>query len=156
VVGHAFHPATKVAVCHTPYVIVDITADLAFAVTDDQADTLTGHGPPELGYEGSLLTPNRLSSAAAAAVSSRTGVEVWRDGRGFRQTLVGLRPVEPPAEFAALAGAGTRVAFVFDPAFFGSATITNDIATLDFHGPDCADAGGPVRSSSGITEAGIA
>jgi DNA gyrase/topoisomerase IV subunit B len=143
VVGHAFHPATAVAVCHTPHVVVDITADLAFAVTDDQADTLIGDDSPRLGYEGSLLTPNRLSSAAAAAVSSQTLIEVWRDGQGFRQTLIGLRPVEPPAPFSAPPGAGTRATFVLDPAFFGSATITTDIAALDVHGPDCADAGGP-------------
>jgi hypothetical protein len=56
VVGHAFHPAAKVAASHSPHVVADITADLTFAVTDDQADTLTGPGAPRLGYEGSLLT----------------------------------------------------------------------------------------------------
>ena len=144
VVGHAFHPAAAVATRHTPHVAADITADLAFAVTDDQAETLTDHHfLPRLGYEESLLTHTRLTSAAAAAVSSRTVVEVWRDGRGFRQTLVGLRPVEPPAEFLCPTGAGTRVAYVLDPAFFGSAAITTDIAALDVHGPYCTDAVGP-------------
>ena len=142
VVGHAFHPAAKVAARHTPHVVAEITADLAFAVTDDQADTLTGTGVPQLGYEGSLLTADRWSSAAAAAVSSRAVVEVWRAGQGFRQTLVGLRPVEPPAEFDAPAGAGTRVVFILDPAYFGSSVITSDIAALDVHGPYCAEAVG--------------
>jgi DNA gyrase/topoisomerase IV subunit B len=142
VVGHAFHPAAKVAASHTPHVVAEITADLAFAVTDDQADTLTGTGVPRLGYEGSLLTADRWSSAAAAAVSSRAVVEVWRAGQGFRQTLAGLRPVEPPAEFDAPAGAGTRVVFILDPAFLGSSVITTDIATLDVHGPYCTEAAG--------------
>ncbi|ADL48501.1 hypothetical protein [Micromonospora aurantiaca (nom. illeg.)] len=139
VVGHAFHPATIVAASHTPDVVAEINADLIFSVTDDQADVLTGRGMPKLGYHGSLLTSERWSSAAAAAVSSQTTVEVWRHGHGFRQRLVGLRPVEPPAEFAAPAGAGTRVAFVLDPAYFGSAAITTDIASLDVHGPDCTN-----------------
>jgi hypothetical protein len=142
VMGHAFHPAAKVAASHTPHVVVDIIANLAFAVTDDQADTLAGPGLPRLGYEGSLLTADRWSSAAAAAVSSRTVVEVWRAGRGFRQTLVGLRPVEPPAEFDAPVGAGARAAFTLDPGFFGSSVITTDIATLDVHGPYCTEAAG--------------
>src|SRR5690349_19887811 len=77
VVGHAYHPAARVAASHTPHVLVDITAGLAFAVIDDQADTLTRSGGPRLGYEGSLLTADRWSAAAAAAVSSRTVVEVW-------------------------------------------------------------------------------
>ncbi|MEU4623345.1 hypothetical protein AB0G04_25660 [Actinoplanes sp. NPDC023801] len=163
VVGHAFHPAAKVAASHTPHVVADINADLAFAVTDDQADTLTEPGLPRLGYEGSLLTAERWSSAAAAAVSSRAVVEVWRAGRGFRQTLAGLRPVEPPTEFDAPSGAGTRVAFTLDAAFFGSSVITTDIAALDVHSPCCAEAAGAGevmvrdhRSGSGSTERRIA
>lgn len=142
VVGHAFHPATRVAASHSPDVVAEITADLVFSVTDDQADVLTGPGMPRLGYYDSLLTSERWSSAAAAAVSSQTTVEVWRHGHGYRQRLVGLRPVEPPAEFSAPVGAGTRVAFVLDPAYFGSAAITTDIAGLDVHGPDCTDTTG--------------
>ncbi|MFF5081522.1 hypothetical protein ACFY36_31120 [Actinoplanes sp. NPDC000266] len=163
VVGHAFHPAARVAASHTPHVVADITADLAFAVTDDQADTLTGPGVPRLGYEGSLLTAERWSSAAAAAVSTQTVVEIWRDGRGFRQTLVGLRPAEPPTEFGPPAGAGTRVIFNLDAAFFDSSVITTDIAALDVHGPYCADVAGPGevivrdhRGANGPTERRIA
>jgi DNA gyrase/topoisomerase IV subunit B len=138
----AFHPAAKIAASHTPHVVVEITADLEFSVTDDQADALTGTGVPELHYEGSLLTAGRWSSAATAALSSRAVVEVWRAGQGFRQTLVGLRPVEAPAEFDAPEGAGTRVVFSLDPAFLGSSVITTDIATLDVHGPHCTEAAG--------------
>ncbi|MEV4481509.1 hypothetical protein [Micromonospora coxensis] len=145
VVGHAFHPATRVAASHTPDVIAEITADLVFSVADDQADVLTGRGLPKLGYYDSLLTPERWSSAAAAAVSSQTVVEVWRHGHGFRQSLNGLRPVEPPAEFPAPNGAGTRVAYTLDPAYFGSAVITTDLASLDVHGPHCTNVTGPGR-----------
>jgi DNA gyrase/topoisomerase IV subunit B len=142
VVGYAFHPAATVAAGHTPHVVVEITADLGFSVTDDQAEALTGTGVPQLYYEGSLLAAGRWSSAATAALSSRAVVEVWRAGQGFRQTLVGLRPVEPPAEFDAPSGAGTRVVFILDPAFLGSSVITTDIATLDVHGPHCTEAAG--------------
>ncbi|RBJ08187.1 hypothetical protein DRA43_06880 [Micromonospora provocatoris] len=137
VVGHAFHPATRIAASHTPHVLAEITADLAFSVADDQADLLTGQGVPKLGYYDSLLTTDRLSSAAAAAVSAQTVVEVWRDGRAFRQTLIGLQPVAPPAEFPAPADAGTRVAYVLDAGYFGSAAITTHLASLDVHGPHC-------------------
>ncbi|MEU4771594.1 hypothetical protein [Micromonospora sp. NPDC023644] len=143
VVGHAFHPPTRVAASHTPDVVAEITADLVFSVTDDQADILTGRGMPKLGYYDSLLACDRWSSAAAAAVSAQTVVEVWRHGHGFRQSLIGLRPVEPPAEFSAPAGAGTRVAYILDPAYFGSAAITTDLASLDVHGPHCANTTGP-------------
>ncbi|MFG1780243.1 hypothetical protein ACGFIR_13925 [Micromonospora sp. NPDC049051] len=143
VVGHAFHPATRVAASHTPDVVAEVIADLVFSVTDDQADILTGRGMPKLGYNDSLLTSDRWLSAAAAAVSSQTTVEVWRHGHGFRQSLIGLRPVEPPAEFSAPAGAGTRVAFVLDPTYVGSSAITTDLASLDLHGPHCTDTTGP-------------
>ncbi len=95
VVIDAFHPAARVAAGHAPHVVADITADLAFAVTDDQAQ-LDPSGNAVLGYEKSMLTPERWLYAAAASVSTRTVVEVWQDGRGFRQTLAGLRPVEAP------------------------------------------------------------
>ncbi|MEV4539086.1 hypothetical protein AB0J82_35465 [Asanoa sp. NPDC049518] len=143
VVRDAFHPATRVAASHVPSVVVEITADLAFSVADDQAETLAGRDLPKFGYFGSLLTPVRLASAAAAAVSTETTVEVWRDGRGFRQRLLGLRPAEEPAPFAAPGGSGTRVAYLLDPAYFGSALITAITAGLDLHGPQCTERAGP-------------
>jgi len=94
VVAHAFHPGTRVAACHVPHVVAEVLAGLAFSVADDQAETLADQDVPQLGYYDSLLTPVRWSSAAAAALSSQTTVEVWRDGRGFRQRLIGARPVE--------------------------------------------------------------
>jgi hypothetical protein len=125
---HALHPSAALAPDHTPRVYAEITADLAFTVTDDQADL--GRG-----YFGSLLTPHRWASAAAAAVSVRTLVEVWKDGRGRRQELAGLRPVGSPADYAAPAGAGTRMSFELAPA----APIAADLAALDVHGdPECA------------------
>jgi DNA gyrase/topoisomerase IV subunit B len=143
VVGHAVHLAAKVAAGHAAHVVADVTADLAFTVTDDQADLPTGQDDtPRYGYEESLLTNDRWVTAATAAVSSQTIVEVWQDGRGFRQTLVGLRPVEPAQAFSAPTGAGTRVAHILDPDFFGSAIITTDLADLDPRGPHCVDAVG--------------
>jgi hypothetical protein len=101
VVGHAFHPATRVAGSHVPNVVAEGTADLAFSVTDDQAETLADQDLPQLGYYGSLLTPVRWSSAAAAAVASQTTVEVCGTGAASGQRLIGARPVEPPVPFAA-------------------------------------------------------
>jgi DNA gyrase/topoisomerase IV subunit B len=100
---------------HVAPAVVDITDDLAFSVTDGQAQ-----GP---GYNGTLLPPGRWSTAAAASVSLRTTVAVWHDGHGLRQTLAGVEPVESPTEFRPPPGAGTRVAFLLDPAFFGSSVL---------------------------------
>lgn len=76
VAGHGFHPATRVAAIHSTHVVADITGDLAFAVTDNLAgDDRSGN--VALGYESTMLTPERWSSAAVAAVSSHTTVEVW-------------------------------------------------------------------------------
>jgi hypothetical protein len=144
VVGGAFHPPAKVAPVHSPVVVAEITADLAFSVTDNRADALTGEGTPRQGYYGSLLTSNRWKSAAASAVSARTTVDVWRDGRGLRQELAGLRPTGPPTEFAGPAGEGTRVAYLLDTGYLDPASaITTDLGGLDLHGPGCAPPAGP-------------
>lgn len=144
VLGHALHPATSVAPAHTLRARAEISADLEFSVADDQADPFDGQGLPRLGYYGSLLGPDRWISAAAAAVSSRAVVEVWRDGRGFHQTLAGLRPIGPPEELEARDGRGTRVTLELDPAYFGpSAAISTDLGSLDLHGPHCTEPGGP-------------
>jgi hypothetical protein len=65
IVGHAYHPATKAAASHVPNVVATVTADLAFSVTEDQAETLAEQDLPQLGHYDSLLTPVRWSSAAA-------------------------------------------------------------------------------------------
>lgn len=97
-----------------------------------------------LGYYGSLLGSGRWLSAAGAVVSSRAVVEVWREGRGFRQELARLRPTRAPEEFETPPDSGTRVAFEPDPAYFGSgAAVTADLSALDLHGPYCTERGGP-------------
>ena len=144
VLGHVLHPATSVAPAHTLRACAEISADLAFSVIDDQANPFDEQGLPRLGYYGSLLGPDRWISAAAAAVSSRAVVEVWRDGRGFHQVLAGVRPVGPPEELEAGDGCGTRVTFELDPAYFGPrAAISTDLRSLDLHGPDCTEPSGP-------------
>ncbi|WP_157435608.1 hypothetical protein [Actinospica robiniae] len=71
-------------------------------------------------------------------------VEVWRDGRGFRQELVGIRPAGPPEEAEARDGCGTHVAFELDPSYFGSsAAISTDLNSLELHGPHCTELSAP-------------
>ncbi|GII58948.1 hypothetical protein Pth03_73370 [Planotetraspora thailandica] len=140
VVGHALHPATRVGPPHTARAHAEISADLAFSVEDDLTDALDDQGRPRPGYYDSLLGPDRWLSGAAAALSGRTVVEVWRDGRGFRQELAGLRPLGAPEEFEPSAGGGTRLSCELDPALFapGSA-ITTDLDSLDLHGTHCPE-----------------
>ncbi|MFJ9815151.1 hypothetical protein ACIRU3_07735 [Streptomyces sp. NPDC101151] len=145
VLAHALHPAARLAPNHSRRITAVIHGDLAFTVTDDLPDALDdGPDRPRLGYYGALLGPDRWAGAAAAALSTRALVEVWRDGHGIRQELVGIRPTAQPAGFAPPAGAGTRVACTLDPACFapGSA-ITTDLDGLDLHGPYCEEPPGP-------------
>jgi DNA gyrase/topoisomerase IV subunit B len=144
VLGHALHPAAGVAPSHTLRARAEISADLAFSVMDDQANPFDAQGLPRLGYYGTLFGPDRWISAAAAAVSSRAVVEIWRDGRGFHQELAGLRPVGPPEELEARDGCGTRVTFELDPAYFGpNVAISTDLGSLDLHSPHCTEPSGP-------------
>ena len=110
VVCHAFHPANAVGPDHRPRVVAEVTGALTFTVTDDHAETLPDSGEPALGFRDSLLTVTRWSSAAAAALTTRTVVEIWRDGRGLRQELAGAQPLSPPVPFVPSAGSGSRVA----------------------------------------------
>lgn len=142
--GVRLHPAARVAAPHALRIRAEVSGDLAFAVEDDRADALDGLGSARPGYHGSLLGPERWVSAAAAAVCSRTVVEVWRDGRGLRQELAGLRPLTEPREVDAPAGAGTRVRFELAGAYFGDGrVITADLTSLDLHGPYCDNPAGP-------------
>jgi DNA gyrase/topoisomerase IV subunit B len=144
VLAHGLHPAARVAAAHTLQVKAEITGDLAFMVSDDRADALGGPGAVRLGYYGSLLGADRWAAAAAAAVSSRTVVEVWRDGLGLRQELAGLRPVTEPQDIDPPPGSGTRVSFELDRAYFGHGqAIAADLTSLDLHGPHCNDPAGP-------------
>ncbi|NUT96429.1 MAG: hypothetical protein HOY78_30815 [Saccharothrix sp.] len=137
VLGHSLHPAAAVGPPHTARAHAEVRGDFEFAVTDDLADR------SDLGYHGTLLGPSRLDAALAAALSTRTTVEVWRDGRGRRQELHGLRPASAVEEFAAPPGTGTRVEVELDPAHFGGPL--GGIDALDLHGEWCADTGGPGR-----------
>ncbi len=143
VVDCAVHPPPRVAGSHTTEVVAEITDAYGFSVTDGLAATLTDDGGPVLGYFGSLLTPDRLTAAAAAALSVRVTVEVWRGGRGFRQELAGLRPLGPPVPFEAPAGAGTRVRYLLDADWFGPPGITAGLTARDLLGPCCGEEPGP-------------
>jgi hypothetical protein len=112
---------------------VVVLDDLVFSVTDDLDDRW------QCAYGDTTLIPSwRFGAAAAAAVSTRTLVEVWRDGRGLRQELVDLKAVSETVEFEAPAGVGTRMMFTVDVEFVGAGSvITHELDGLEFHGPDC-------------------
>ncbi|MER6668284.1 hypothetical protein ABT256_27295 [Amycolatopsis japonica] len=139
VVDHAVHPAPHLAAPHRTVVEVEILGDLSFSITDDRFCSAERCRVPEHGYFGSLLGPDRWSSAAAAALSRRTVVEVWQDGRGLRQELAGMRPAGPPRHFTAPLGRGTTVMIELDPDHLGAgATIGTDLDALGrCHGDDC-------------------
>ncbi|MER5433364.1 hypothetical protein [Streptomyces sp. NPDC002588] len=145
VVGWSLHPATRVAPVHALRVEAEILGDLAFSVSDDGSDALGEDAVPVIGF-GSLIGPDRWCGWAVSAVSSRTVVEVWRDGRGLRQELTGDRPLGEPEEFVPPAGAGTRMEFALDGALLApGAAITADLGSLDLHGAACEGSGEPVR-----------
>ncbi|MEU4091401.1 hypothetical protein [Streptomyces sp. NPDC026673] len=144
VAGHVLHPATAVAPAHSLSALVEITGDLAFTVTFDEPHTWEGRQGPAAGYFGALLGPEWRYPAAAAALSTRTVVEMWCGGRGFRQELRGIRPRSAPREFAAPAGSGTRWEFVLDTEYFApGAALAAEPGRLDPCGPECAEPAGP-------------
>ncbi|WP_411137967.1 hypothetical protein [Streptomyces sp. C10] len=98
-------------------VSVEINSDLSFTVVDDQPHTADDSGLPFPGFHGSLLDRERWAPAAAAALSGRTLIEVWVDGRGYRQELAGSTPGGPWEEFATPEANGTRTTFELDPAY---------------------------------------
>lgn len=107
-----------------PRVEAEVLADLTFWVTDDQPVTFHEDGTPLLGLNDTLFRADRCLSAAAAALSTRTVVERWHNGRGFRQELAHGRPTAPPEPFASPEGDGTRVVFDLDPAYCTAAIAT--------------------------------
>ena len=128
---------------------VEITADLCFTVTDDQPLTLDGLGEPKPGFYDSLLDRRRWALAAAAALSSRTVVEVRVGGRGWRQELTGTAPARPEPFTASGEADGTRVTFKLDAAFLASgAAIATSPDRLRVRDDGCAACPGPPRSEA--------
>ncbi|GAB7036383.1 MULTISPECIES: hypothetical protein [Catenuloplanes] len=141
VARQAFHPWPDGPAAHVPRVVVEISADLVFSVTDDQPDTLPpGHETPVIHRYGTLAHPaRRWMYIQSSGLCTHVDLEVWRDGRGFRQTLHGHHAIAPPEWFAAPAGAGTRATFFLDETYVGRTALTTDPALLDLHHPDCAE-----------------
>src|SRR5258708_6908071 len=86
VIDDALHPVGGVGHCT---VYMEVTADLSFTMTDDQAPALDDDAEPEQGFYGSLLARSRWALGAAAAFSSCRLIEVRAGGRGWRQELAG-------------------------------------------------------------------
>lgn len=107
---------------------MEISGDLRFAVTDDQLPALDGFCEPESGFYGSLLSQSRWMLAAAAALGSRTLVEIRVGGRGWRQELTGTAPSRPVPFDAPGEASGTRVTFELDAAFLTPAAIISTSA----------------------------
>ncbi|WP_223190911.1 hypothetical protein [Nonomuraea terrae] len=144
VAGHVAHPAASVAEVHSLSAGIDIVGDLCLRVTVDQPHAW--QDAPALGYFGSLLGPEWWQPAAAAALCEKASVEMWRDGRGFRQDLAGLRPVSEVEVFDPPTGSGTRMTFTLDPRDLRpGAAFPADLEGIDVHGPYCDAAHGPGR-----------
>jgi hypothetical protein len=132
-VGHALHPATRLAPVHVPIVRADIMGNLAFTIADDQA--VFGDG-----YQGGILCCPRWELGAATVFTKHAIVEVWQHNHGLHQHLDHGHPIGPAREFTPATARGTRVTLHLDPALLApGAAITTDLAALDLHGPDCAD-----------------
>lgn len=82
------------------HVDVEVVGDLRFTVADDQPPDLNDLGQPKPGFYESLISQRRWALAAAAALSTRTLIEVRADGQGWRQELTGTTPM-PPEPFTA-------------------------------------------------------
>lgn len=100
------------------YVVrVEISSDLSFTVVDDQIPCLDADGKPMRGYYASMIPiSGRWALGAAAALSSRTTVTIWTNGKGWHQELVDAVPTAEPASHPPLSpSSGTRVTFDLDP-----------------------------------------
>ncbi|MFC9261314.1 hypothetical protein ACFT25_16035 [Streptomyces hydrogenans] len=103
-------------------VSVEIGSDLSFTVESDQRSSPDERERLLPEFFGSLLDMfdmRRWAPSAAAALSVRTVIEVWLDGRGYRQELAGMDPTGPREEFMAPKPFGTRTTFHLDPSFCG-------------------------------------
>ncbi|MFF0578253.1 hypothetical protein [Streptosporangium saharense] len=139
---HALHPATRVAQEHSLTSMIEILGALRFRVTINQRHTWPDS--PPLGYHDSLIGPEWWLLAAIGALCETTTVEIWCDGRGFRQELAGLRPRTAVRGFEPPPGSGTRITFALDAQNLPpGAAFPADLGGLDVHGPYCAAADGP-------------
>jgi hypothetical protein len=98
-------------------VVADVTADLSFTVADDQPLFLSDLGEPEPGFYDGLIDKRRWALAAAAALSSRTLIEIRAGGRGWRQELTGTTRALPELFAAPGEADGTRATFELDAGF---------------------------------------
>jgi hypothetical protein len=98
-------------------VVAEVTADLCFTVADDQSLFLSDLGEPEPGFYDALIDKRRWALAGAAALSSRTTIEIKAGGRGWRQELTGVVPAHPEAFAAPGEADGTRATFELDAGF---------------------------------------
>jgi hypothetical protein len=126
---------------------VEVTGDLRLTMTDDQPPLLDPFGEPEPGFYESLIDKNRWLLAAAAAVSSRTLIQVRAGGRGWRQELTGTIPTRPEPFPAPSEADGTRVKFEFDARLLApGAVISPPVEQLQVWANDCTTCSGPPRA----------
>lgn len=124
---------------------VEIGSDLSFTVEDDQRRTVDEQGRPLPGFFESLLDKGRWEPAAAAALSVRTVVEVWLDGRGYCQELAGATPVGAWEEIGTSRLSGTRTTFHLDPSYCGPGeAIAWSLLPDELHGYECDALPSPV------------
>jgi DNA gyrase/topoisomerase IV subunit B len=128
---------------------IAVTADLSFTVIDDQPLSLDDLGEPKPGFYDSLVDRRRWALAAAAALSSRTLIEIRASQRGWRQELTGVVPARPEPFAARGEADGTRVTFELDPAFLApGAIISTSPERLRAWGAGCATCADPSRADA--------
>jgi DNA gyrase/topoisomerase IV subunit B len=117
VVGHALYEPSVGRVDVT----VLIESDLRFAVADNSpAISLGPDGQPPCGFFDSLLDRRYWAPAAAAAMSTRTVIEIYVQDRVWRQELSGTEVVGPPRDGGPAGRAGTRITFELDAGYFAA------------------------------------
>jgi hypothetical protein len=130
-------------------VVAEVTAGLCFTVADDQPLSLSDLGEPGPGFCDSLIGKHRWALAAAAALSSRTLIEIRSGGRGWRQELAGASPALPELFATPGEADGTRATFDLDAGFLApGAAISASPERLRAWEADCARCAGPRRADS--------